>query len=70
MIELINDNVPILLLDGVERAVGFSAMYFEAQPYLSNPTQIRLSDNLQIKDLDVGPQYLVEANVTILGKEG
>lgn len=60
-----NDNQPILILDGINMAVNFSTTYFERQPYLSNPAQIQLSRGLDIVDLDAGVQMLVEANITI-----
>lgn len=62
-----NDNEPVLMLDGVNMVVDFSTTYFERQPYPPrNPTQIMLSRGLAIFDRDVGVQILVEANITIL----
>lgn len=56
------------MLNGIDREVNFTIQYFERQPYLIsvNPTEIVLSNHLTIIDGDAGPQYLVEANVTIL----
>ena len=67
-IDLIDDNEPVLLLDGVRREVDFSTTFVEQQPYLpDNPRGIVLSNNLTIEDFDVGPQFLVKANVTTQG---
>ncbi len=68
-IELVDDNEPMLLLDGAEGEVNFSTTYSERQPYLSNPTVIPLSRDLAIRDLDVGKQFLIGANITILGNQ-
>ena len=66
-IQLVDDNEPVLLLDGVEREVDYDTIFLESQPYLDNPREIVLFNDLAIEDLDVGQQFLVEANVTILG---
>lgn len=66
--QLIDDNVPVLMLDGLEMEVNFSTMFIEGQPNTNNP-QIFLSRSLAIQDLDIGQQFLVEANVTIQGTE-
>ena len=69
-IELVNDNVPVLMLDGIDRVINFSTVLFEGQPYRSDPDRVRLSQVLTILDDDVGEQVLIEANVTILdGKQ-
>ena len=55
------------MLDGVNREMNYTTpRYFERQPYLRNPTMIHLSDLLTVLDDDVGPQFLVEATITIL----
>lgn len=68
MIQLVNDNPPVLLLNvvGESGEINYTTTYHERQPYLNNPTSIPLSNNLEINDADAGPQYLVGANVTIL----
>ncbi len=63
---VINDNQPILMLDGTNMEVNYSVMYFERQPYLTNPVQVFLSRSLAIKDIDIGLQTMSEANITIL----
>lgn len=68
-IVLMNDNEPVLMLDGQDMVANLSTTYFERQPYLFNPTEIALSRELAIFDRDVGVQMLVEANVTILNGE-
>ena len=65
-IDLINDNQPILMLNGAIQEVNFSTVYYERQPGSTNPTQIFLSNQLEIADEDVGPQFLQEVNIRIL----
>ena len=70
-IELVNDNVPVLMLDGANMEINYNVTYFERQPYLpTNPTQIALSNGLSIIDADAGESTLVEANITILNGKG
>lgn len=68
-IELVNDNEPVLLLNGLDREVNYSVKYFERQPYLNNLVAIMVSREPTVEDLDVGPQYMVEASVSILNGE-
>lgn len=55
------------MLNGQDMEINYTTTYFERQPYLNNPTQIMLSNELAIVDLDVGPKNLIEARVTLLG---
>ena len=67
-IEVINDNVPVLMLDGTNMEVNYNLTYLERQPYLpENPSQVLLSRGLEIADIDVGDQLLVGANITLMG---
>lgn len=67
-IEVINDNVPVLMLDGTNMEVDYNLTYFERQPYLpENLPQVFLSRGLEIADIDVGEQLLVGANITLMG---
>lgn len=64
-IELVNDNSPVLVLDGAEGTVDYFTIFDEGQDYLGGPQPVRLSNNLTIFDDDVGPQYLNEAIIFI-----
>ena len=62
---LINDNLPVLLLDGRNELVDYSTVFSEGQDYLGGPQPVMLSDELMILDDDVGPKYLISADIFI-----
>lgn len=61
----VNDNPPVLLLDGTNSQQDFSTTFAEGQAYLGGAVPVRLSSNLTVQDGDVGPQYLIDARVEI-----
>ena len=68
-IEFVNDNDPVLLLDGRNGVIDYQVNFFEGQDYLGGAVPVLLSDNLTIADNDTGPQIFVSATVSIQDSE-
>lgn len=66
---LVNDNVPILLLNGTGGTVNYNTVFYEGQNYpgFGGTTPVQLSDGLSIRDDDAGPKYLTRVVVQPTG---
>ena len=66
IIDYVNDNDPLLILDGSRFTPYYHVDFYEGQEYLGGAVPVHLSDNLMIIDEDAGPQSLQSASITII----
>ena len=70
VIELVNDNMPVLLLNG-SGSVNYTTQFFEGQNFtgFGGTVPVRLSSDLLILDEDAGPNVLTQVTISLVGGE-
>ena len=68
-INLVNDNMLTLLLNGTGEQVNYTTQFYEGQNYtgFGGTIPVRVSDGLSIVDDDVGPNVLTRVEVSLSG---